>query len=229
VKLSIIIPTFNERGNIVTLVKEISNALKGVKHEIIFADDSADDTTNLIMEIAQQYQHIKLSHRKGQRGLASAVLHAIPMSKAEYIAIMDADLQHPPSVLPKLLSAIEGGADLSVASRYCTNGSDAGLSGPARRIISKMTRLTAYLVVPSSRSTSDPLSGFFIYRRSRVGSANINPVGFKILLELLAKSEFRRVIDIGFKFDRRTEENSKAGILEAWNYLRLLWRLRSSK
>lgn len=228
-KVSIVVPTFNEMGNILNLVKRISSALNGVKYEIVFADDSTDDTTSLITDLSKQYQYIKLSRRTGQRGLASAVLHAIPMSEGEYIAVMDADLQHPPSVLPELLSAVEQGADLSVASRYCANGSDEGLSGPARKIISRLTRFTAYLVVPSSRSTSDPLSGFFVCRRSQIGSANVNPVGFKILLELMAKSEFRKVIDIGFKFDRRTEANSKAGIREALNYLRLLWRLRSSK
>ena len=125
---------------------------------------------------------------------------------------MDGDLQHPPGVVPRLLHAVEAGADLAVASRYAPGGASDGLEGPARRLVSRGASVAALGLFPESRRTTDPLSGFFCVRRDAIAGLEFRPVGYKILLELLVLCPELRVADVPFIFGRRAEGTSKAGM-----------------
>ena len=110
--LSVVVPTFNERKNIRNLVTQIDEALKGIDYEILFVDDSKDDTPQIIMEVAKDFPAVRMEHRTGESGLATAVLKGFRLAKGEYMACMDADLQHPPIVLKYMYKAMEAGADI---------------------------------------------------------------------------------------------------------------------
>ncbi len=224
--ISVIVPTFNEAANIAPLVAAIDAALEGSDYEIVFADDSTDGTPEIIRKAGEADPRVRMHHRAQGRGLATAVVEALPVARAETIVVMDGDLQHPPDMIPALLAAAGEGVDMVVASRYMPGGWDSGLSGPHRRLASKATRLAAYLILPRSRLTTDPLSGFFVFRRAVVEAVALRPIGYKILLEILVRGRLRKVVDVPFGFEPRQAEQSKAGIREAWNYLRQLWRLR---
>lgn len=227
-ELSIIVPTYNEAGNILPLVDAIDAALQGTSYQLVFADDSDDETTAVITAAADRRPSIRVQHRSGRRGLASAVLDALPLVKSGKVVVIDGDLQHPPKLIPSLQRAAdETGAEVVVASRYLLGGDAGGLAGPLRRLASRLTRLATYVLVPPARQTSDPLSGFFLFRPSILARAQMRPAGYKILLEILARGRPARVVDVPFVFERRRSERSKAGPREAWNFLRLLWRLRS--
>jgi dolichol-phosphate mannosyltransferase len=225
--ISVVIPTFNEAANVAPLVAAIGTALDGSDYEIVFADDSTDATPAIIRKAGEADPRVRMHHRARGRGLATAVVEALPVARADTIVVIDGDRQHPPDMIPALLAAAgEEGVDMVVASRYMPGGWDSGLSGPHRRLASKATRLAAYLILPRSRLTTDPLSGFFVFRRAVVEAAALRPVGYKILLEILVRGRVQKVVDVPFGFEPRQAEQSKAGLREAFNYLRQLWRLR---
>lgn len=114
--LSVVVPTFNEGKNIRNLVTQIDDALKGIDYEILFVDDSKDNTPDVIREVAKDFPQIRLEHRTGETGLATAVLKGFELAKGEYMACMDADLQHPPIVLKYMYKAMESGADFCIPS-----------------------------------------------------------------------------------------------------------------
>lgn len=139
--LSVVIPTYNESKNIRKLVAQIDIALQGVEYEIVFVDDSKDDTPDVINEVAKDYPQVRMEHRKNGTGLATAVLDGFKLAKGEYMACMDADLQHPPIVLKYMYKAMLSGADFCIPSRLIPGGDDGGLnwyrkfvSGTARKI-----------------------------------------------------------------------------------------------
>ena len=120
--LSVVIPTFNESKNIRNLVAQIDVALKGVDYEIVFVDDSKDNTPDVIMEVAKEYPQVRMEHRKNGTGLATAVLDGFKLAKGEYMACMDADLQHPPALVPEMIKQIEAGYDCCAALRTSRKG-----------------------------------------------------------------------------------------------------------
>ncbi|MDP6182506.1 MAG: polyprenol monophosphomannose synthase [Gammaproteobacteria bacterium] len=226
-RISLIVPTFNEATNVESLIKQIDANLTDTGFELVFADDSTDATPEIIRKLAATDERIKLCHRDRSAGLASAVVEALPEAFGEFVAVMDADLQHPPAVVPQMIEhAKRHQGDIIVASRYAVGGRDSGLSGPARRIGSKIGRLAAYTLLPESRRTTDPLSGFFLFRRAIVEGIELRPLGFKILLEILVRCRPRRVLDVPFHFQQRTQEQSKASAVQVLNYARHLLRLR---
>lgn len=228
-RISLIIPTFNEAANIEPLIQQIEASLIDTAFEVVFADDSTDATTDIIGDLASIDDHIKLRHRHRRSGLASAVVEALHEASAEFVAVLDADLQHPPALIPKMLGHAERQrSDVIVASRYAIGGGDSGLSSPARRTGSRIGRLAAYGLLPESRRTTDPLSGFFLFRRSIIDGVELRPLGFKILLEILVRCRPRRVLDVPFHFQQRAQEQSKASAVQVLNYARHLLRLRRS-
>lgn len=126
--LSVVVPTFNEGKNIRNLVTQIDDALKGIDYEILFVDDSKDNTPDVIREVAKDFPQIRLEHRTGETGLATAVLKGFELAKGKYMACMDADLQHPPIVLKYMYKAMESGADFCIPSRLIPGGDDGGLN-----------------------------------------------------------------------------------------------------
>jgi cellulose synthase (UDP-forming) len=235
--LTVVIPTRNERDNIMPLLHELQEALDGIGVEIIFVDDSDDDTPLIIKDASVAMEtsmfHFHLEHRQSgiarEGGLATAVVHGMNRAQAEYVAVIDADLQHPPERLRVFYDeAVAQHADLVLASRYIKGGSYRGLAGVGRRFISKGLKWTAKLLFPGQLlRISDPLGGFFLLRRSLLADVSLRPIGYKILLEVLIRCQWRQVLEVPYHFQARAHGQSKAtmqqGILALRHMLRL-WR-----
>jgi dolichol-phosphate mannosyltransferase len=222
--ISIVIPTFNERENITPLVERIDRALSPRDYEVVFVDDnSRDGTAELINGLSGKYP-VRAIVRKDERGLATAVIHGIEHSDGSTVVVMDADLQHPPEVIPDLLSKMESGADIAIASRY-TKGGGMKEWGLIRRIISKGAIVLAHLLLPATRAVKDPMSGFFSFKRQALGKASLKPSGYKILLEILIEGKFRNVAEVPYTFENRSGGESKLNARQQIEYLRHLFSL----
>ncbi|HKP99769.1 MAG TPA: polyprenol monophosphomannose synthase [Actinomycetes bacterium] len=233
-KLAVLVPTRNEAANIEELLRRISAAVTGIPTEIVFVDDSDDDTPAVIRGVARRRGggacRVSLIHRRdGQRtgGLGGAVVNGLGAADARWVCVLDGDLQHPPEVIPRLLAAAEGDrADLVVASRYCGTGRTDGL-GAARTLISTACGSAAKLLFPMRlHGVTDPMSGFFLVRRSAVRLDQLRPRGFKILLELLVRHGGLRATEVGYIFADRHAGESKGTLREGLTYLRSLAGLR---
>ena len=153
--ISIVVPTFNEKGNINPLLERIDKALPGIDYEVIFVDDSNDDTPEVIKKAAETNKHVVLHHRENEKGLATAVVKGFKLAKGDFVACMDADLQHPPEVLLDMYAAMLAHADMAIPSRLIPGGSDGGLD-ILRKIISGSARYIAKIILPCLRPISDP-------------------------------------------------------------------------
>jgi glycosyltransferase involved in cell wall biosynthesis len=232
-ELAVLVPTRNEAANIEELLRRLSAAVTGIPTEIVFVDDSDDDTPGVIRRVARQQRgacQVSLIHRRGgQRmgGLGGAVVDGLRATDTRWVCVLDADLQHPPEVVPCLLAAAErDGADLAVASRYCGAGRTDGL-GPARALISTACGSAAKLLFPQRlRGVTDPMSGFFLIRRSAVHLDELRPRGFKILLELLVRHGGLRATEVAYTFADRHAGESKGTLSEGLTYLGSLVDLR---
>lgn len=223
--ISVIVPTFNEKDNVDSLLKRISHTLAAYSYELIVVDDdSRDGTEESVQEYAIHDRRIRLISRKDERGLATAVVRGFQEAKGNLLAVMDADLQHPPEVLPALVHALNNGADLAIASRYARPGSMEGWS-LRRKLFSKFATLLAYAVVRPARRTTDPMSGFFALNRKLIDRVRLRPLGYKILLEILTVVKNQKVVEIPYRFGTRTKGRSKLGIKEEIDYLRHLFQL----
>ena len=225
IMLSVVIPTFNESKNIRNLVAQIDVALKGVDYEIVFVDDSKDNTPDVIMEVAKEYPQVRMEHRKNGTGLATAVLDGFKLAKGEYMACMDADLQHPPIVLKYMYRAMESGADFCIPSRLIPGGDDGGLNW-YRKFVSGTARKIGQVMLPCLRKISDPTSGLFMFRREVIENADLQPIGWKIMVEVLAMGTYSKVVEIPYKFQQRTEGESKLSGKVTLEYLKHLKNLR---
>ena len=228
--LSVVVPTYNEAENVGTLVERVTTALSGMDFEVLFIDDSTDGTERVIAELTRSAPRLRIVHRTDRRGLASAVADGIALATGDVICVLDADLQHPPEAMRALTDALERTqADLAIASRYIPGGSyDFTL---ARRIVSRIATALAWLLVRRARFVSDPLSGFFAFRRSVVEGIRLQPIGFKILLEILVRGCVGRVVEVPYRFGARGAGKSKltrAQHLEYLRHLLLLSRVRAS-
>lgn len=224
-EVSIVVPTYNERENLPLLVQKMSESLKDVKYELIIVDDnSPDGTGKLADELTKKLENLKALHRMEKKGLATAVVYGLKYARAPTVCVMDADLQHPPEKIPELLAEINGGADIAIASRYVQKG---GVKkwGKRRRFISKGAEFLSRLTVPRVQGLTDPLSGFFAFKQEVVSGAKLNPVGFKILLEILVKGTWQKIAEVPYVFGKRAHGKSSLGFGEHFNYLRHLLRL----
>jgi dolichol-phosphate mannosyltransferase len=230
-ELSIVIPTRNEAGNIMPLVQRLEAAVTDRPVEIIFVDDSDDDTVAVIEAARDEARsEIVLAHRAaGQRagGLGTAVVTGLRLARAPWVCVMDADLQHPPEIVAKLLAkGGETGASLVLASRYVDSG-DTGSFGAMRKSLSQVSTTAARLMFPRRlRGVSDPMSGFFLVRRAVLPLDSLQPEGFKILLEILVRTPNLRIAEVGFHFGERFAGKSKASLREGARYLKHLSQLR---
>jgi dolichol-phosphate mannosyltransferase len=223
-KISIIIPTYNEKDNIAPLVSRIAQALSGYDYEILIVDDNSQDgTIEAASALAARYP-VKVLVRRSERGLATAVVHGLRSASGQIIGVMDADLQHPPEVLPDLIKAIRGGADMAVASRYIPGGGCPNW-GLSRKIISKVALIISHLLLPSTRAVKDPLAGFFMFRRQQVDTAKLKPIGYKISLEVMLTGQFRNVVEVPYIFEDRSAGKSKLNPGQQIDYLRHLFSL----
>ena len=226
--VSLVIPTRNEADNLRPLVGRVTSALAATPFEICFVDDSDDGTADLLVDLAQSNPSIRCVLRQGadrDGGLSTAVVAGLRMARGRYVCVMDADLQHPPELIPVLLAEAERGADLVVASRYAPGGSQEGLGTPLRRLVSRAATTVARLLFKEARQSSDPLSGYFVCRRALIDGIEFRPVGFKILLELLVCVPALRVVDVPVTQAPRAEGVSKATAHQGLLYVRHLWSL----
>jgi dolichol-phosphate mannosyltransferase len=224
VKLSVILPTYNERENLPEVVAQIRRLPIDV--ECVIVDDNSPDGTGEVAELlASKDPSIKVIHRPRKAGLASAVYAGLSKASAPYIAVMDADLQHPPHLLTQMLQALEDGYDLVVASRYVRGGGVVGWP-LLRRIVSRVATLLAHLTVPRSRAVKDPMSGYFALKRGVLESVKVySPIGYKLLLTILAKGRYSKVKEVPMVFRRRLRGESKLDQREVLTYLKLLLNL----
>jgi len=223
--LSIIVPTYNEAENVRELIERVEASLKGLDFEVIVVDDSSPDgTAEIAEELGKIYGNVKVVKRPRKMGLASAVLDGMKAAKHELIAVMDADLQHPPELLPKLLEKAMEGYDIVVASRYVEGG---GIEewGFWRRLISRGATFLAHTLLPRTRGVKDPMSGFFLIRRGVVEGVELNPIGYKLLLEVLVRGRYERVAEAPYVFEARRRGRSKLGLREVFDYVVFLFKL----
>jgi len=226
--LALVVPTLNEAGNIQTLIEQVQYALDPLptSYELIIVDDgSTDGTPDIVRAHSHTNSRVKLVCRRGQRGLAGAVVHGWQHSEAGLLGVIDADLQHPPELLPVLLEAMAEGRDIAIASRYASPN---GLRGwnPLRAAISQVSTWAA-LPLQSRRGLriKDPMSGFFIVRRDVIDGLIFETRGFKLLLEILVRAPIRTAREIPFTFGIRRAGKSKATAAVAFHYLHLLGKL----
>lgn len=223
-RVSIIVPTYNERDNLEELFRRISSAMDGRDYEIIVVDDdSSDRTWERAEELSKEYP-VRVLRRTDERGLSSAVIRGFEIANGDVFVVMDADLQHPPEVIPHLIEAIEKGADVAIASRYVEGGRVENWYW-WRKLISRGAIMIGRVALPKIRDVKDPVSGFFALRREVVEGARLNPVGFKILMEILVKGNYEKVVEVPFTFGLRNAGESKLGQKQIINYLRHVYRL----
>ena len=229
-ELSVVVPTRNEAAGIGRFLDALLPALDGIDAEVIVVDDSTDETPEVVeRHVHRSSQPIRLRHRAAHErtgGLGGAVKVGFETAQGRFVAVMDADLQHPPAMLPLMLAAASDGADLVVGSRF-TGVGDVGDFGPVRTAVSQGAASLARLFFPRRLlEVSDPMSGLFLVRRDRLVVDELRPHGFKILLELLVRSAPLRVAEVPYTFGERVAGESKASVREGCRYLVHLLRLR---
>ena len=224
-ELTVVVPTFNERDNVGQLVTRLDAALSGVRWEAIFVDDDSPDGTGAeVKAIAADDGRVRCARRVGRRGLAGAVIEGVLASAAPFVAVIDADLQHDETLLPRMLAPLLAGeADLVVGSRYLdAGGTQAGLS-PVRRWGSGLATTLGRLVLKSR--VSDPVSGFFMLRREAFDrvAGRLEPAGFKILFDVIASQPAPlRILELPYAFQPRTSGESKLDGRVVVDYLGLV-------
>jgi putative flippase GtrA len=230
--VTVVIPTRNESGNIAPIVRRLDAALGTLDAEILFVDDSDDDTPERVTEYGMRSGHpVLLVHRTSadrDGGLGTAVLAGLRDSSARWAVVMDGDLQHPPEAVPHLIATgDEAHADVVIASRYVGSGSAHGLGSTTRSWVSgSATRLAKAVFPRRLRGCSDPMSGFFAVRLDAVQLDRLHPNGFKILLEVLARSSRLRLAEYPYTFQDRLSGQSKASWREGVLFVRRLMSLR---
>lgn len=227
--LSIIVPCRNEGANVQTLATRIIAVMPPqTSYELIFVDDSNDDTPDILERLARTFPVVRYKHRSGERGLSTAILEGFRLAQGDWFVVMDADLQHPPASLPDLLAVIaEKQADVIIPSRFVKHGSDGGLNG-WRKVISWSARMIARILLRKVKRIKDPTSGYFAVTRETAFSRPLDPIGWKILLEILVRSDYKEVVEVPYAFEARDQGKSKLNATEQWNYIRHLFRLLKS-
>jgi dolichol-phosphate mannosyltransferase len=227
---SLVVPTYNEAKNLPVLVLRVVTVLErmDIPFEIIVVDDdSPDGTWRVAEELAVEEPRLRVMRRRGQRGLASAVVLGWRHAKGRLLGVIDADLQHPPETLEELVKVVaDGKADVAIASRHRHGAGISENWSPIRRMVSAGASLMAFLTLPSTlRRVSDPMSGFFALRREVVEGIELSPTGYKILLEVLGRGRVQSVVEVPFVFAERLEGQSKLGARQYVEYVVHLLRL----
>ncbi|MEM1395474.1 MAG: glycosyltransferase [Cyanobacteria bacterium P01_D01_bin.116] len=229
---SLVIPTYLEAGNINKIVRTLTSLLDesipGDYELIIVDDDSPDGTWEVALSMIREFPQLQIMRRENERGLSSAVIRGWQNSKGRILGVIDGDLQHPPHILLQLLNAIEKGADLAVASRHIEGGGVSSWSF-IRRLLSRGAQLLGLIILPRvTGRVSDPMSGYFMVRRSCLDDISFNPIGYKILLEVLGRGRVEEIAEVGYVFCERQDGESKVSWKHYLDYIRHLIRLRFS-
>lgn len=230
-KFALVVPALREGKNLAPLLDRVQAALRTcpIAYEIVVVDDdSRDGTEELVHAIAARDPRVRLLVRRGERGLSGAILYGWQNTDADILGVMDADLQHPPELLPRLLARVMAGCDVAIASRYAPGGSLGGWN-PLRRLISAIAVGATFPLQRRGLRVKDPMSGFFVIRRSCVERVVFQSSGFKLLLEILVRGNIGSVHEEPFAFGRRRAGSSKASLGTAWEYMFLLARLYAAR
>jgi dolichol-phosphate mannosyltransferase len=222
-KISIVLPTYNESDNIGLVTRMITEVLHGKDYEIMVVDDNSPDGTAEIARRLGQYYPIKVIKRSGKLGLGTAIIEGFCKSSGDIMGVIDADMQHPPELIPELISALQDGYDIAIASRYISGGGVEGWSF-FRRLTSKVATMLARPLV----EIKDPMSGFFLIRRSVFEHLTLGCTGYKILLEILANGDYSAK-EIPYVFQPRKYNKSKLDAREYYRYLKLLLNLYTKR
>lgn len=233
VLLSLIIPTYNESSNVAKIVAQLTQLLDNFipeNYELILVDDDSPDLTwQVAQKLTAKYPLLRVMRRQTERGLSSAVIRGWQVARGEILGVIDADLQHPPEVLIELLKATLDGADLAVASRHIEGGGVSDWS-IVRRFLSRGAQLLGLVLCPTVVGrVSDPMSGYFMVRRSAIAGPKLNPLGYKILLEVIGRGSIGKIAEVGYVFQERDSGESKVTWKQYIDYLGHLIRLRSSR
>lgn len=225
-RVSFVVPTLNEGKVIKELLTRLSDVaeilkLDGKEMEIIIVDDgSTDDTREIVKKIKNDFSFSVILLERQIRDLATAVLAGLTLASGDILGVMDSDLSHPPELIPSLIKALDK-SEIVVASRNLPGG---GVENwPTNRKL--YSRIGTWLARLAGVSISDPMSGFFVFKRGVIESIELQPIGYKILLEILAKGRYNKVIEVPYIFLNRTVGSSKLGPKVMLNYLRHLGRL----
>jgi putative flippase GtrA len=229
---TIIVPTRNEEGSVAALLNSLAESLGAARAEVLFVDDSSDQTPQMIKRAAREcglavrLLHRPFGHRQG--GLGGAVVAGLKHARGSWAVVMDADLQHPPELASKLVAIGQSRQlDLVAGTRYQGAGEATGLAGSYRRAVSSFaTRLTKTIFPRRLSRFSDPMSGFFAVRLAALNLDSLNPIGFKVLLELAVRQPRLHIAEVPFVFGTRIAGESKASAREGLRFLRHLLRLR---
>ena len=215
--ISLVAPTYNERDRLAELVRSVFGAFEsaGLDGELVIVDDNSPDGTGALAdELALRYP-VRVVHRSGKLGLGTAVIEGFAAASSDIVGVIDADLSHPPELVPRMLAAMrEQGADIVIGSRYIPGGGTRNWE-LSRVLMSKFACLMARGLTP----VRDATSGFFLIRRELARGVTISAGGFKICLELLIRSAPRLVLEIPYVFTGRTVGESKMNTREAMGYL----------
>ncbi|BAZ28105.1 GtrA family protein [Cylindrospermum sp. NIES-4074] len=237
--LSLVIPTYKERDNIQNVVRILSQLLDeamsttgcayAIDYELIVVDDDSPDRTwEVAQSLIAEYPQLRVMRRQQERGLSSAVIRGWQVARGNVLGVIDGDLQHPPEVLMELFRKIEGGADLAVASRHVEGGGVSSWS-IVRRFLSRGAQVLGLIILPGVLGrVTDPMSGYFMVRRQAIAGATLNPVGYKILLEVIGRGNVEEIAEVGYVFCERKEGESKVTWKQYVDYIHHLIRLRVS-
>ncbi len=221
--VSVIVPTYKEVENLPLLSERLDQVRQ--KHHLslellIMDDDSQDGTEELVSSIDKDW--ITLVVRKNERGLSKAVVEGLKLARGDVFVVMDADLSHPPEKIPEMLAELERGADFVMGSRYVAGG----LTGDSWGLFRWLNSRVATLLARPLTSVKDPMSGFFALPRATFESAcDLNPIGYKIGLELMVKCDLFRIEEIPIHFENRQFGKSKLTLTQQKKYLQHLFRL----
>lgn len=254
---SLIVPTYNESKNVERLVEILTrlldeyfdrkfdrndrnfvseseqkssnnpNNLNKCYELIIVDDDSPDLTWQVSLDLMPRYPNLRVMRRQGEKGLSTAVIRGWQAAQGRILGVIDGDLQHPPETLTQMLDAMLDGVDLVVASRHVAGG---GVSdwGFLRRMLSRGAQMLGLLILPNVIGrVSDPMSGYFMVRRTAIANCPMNPLGYKILIEVLGRGNIQAVAEVGYVFQERQEGESKVTWRQYVHYILHLLRLRS--
>jgi dolichol-phosphate mannosyltransferase len=229
VRFSIVVPTYNEASGIERLIATLAevfrnNALDG---EIVVVDDNSPDGTGAVVETLAGRYPVRCLHRPGKMGLSSGVIDGWKFARpdSEALGAMDADFSHDPQIIPAMVRALESGQyGLAIGSRYVAGG---GIRNwPLRR---RITSLVAIALAKPLTRVNDITSGYFLIKREALAGVELDPIGFKIGLEVIAKAHYGKATEIPYVFQDRTSGESKLNTGEIANYLRQLRRIYGMK
>ncbi len=228
-----IIPTYKESENVRPIVQKLTQLLDGSipnEYELIIVDDDSPDLTwKVAAELIPEFPQLRVMRRQEERGLSTAVIRGWQVARGEILGVIDADLQHPPESLLQLLGEIERGADLAVGSRHVEGGGVSDWS-VIRRFLSRGAQVLGLIILPGVIGrVSDPMSGYFMVRREAIAGRTLDPIGYKILIEVLGRGQIRWVGEVGYVFQERLEGESKVTWKQYIEYLQHLVKLRLAR